>query len=683
MNQNPRTYRLSLSTRWSNTLVIAWFVLLASAYFIFINRQYTDIFFESQFLHIDFLRDITQGQLTAKGFFTAFAEHVFPGYNFVLAVNYYLFGVWGGFDSIVYAVSLLITTIVVVGAIYRSSIHNKTLIALTAIFLLLSPTNNPQWGMALAAAIGVALFVASVWLITTSFYSKTNPNLFAYLALICAIIFFLGGYSVGVAGAIFLVLGVWVAHHQRIDYKIAATVGTVLVALLIYVLLVNRYGVMLANKPATADFVYKQVGQFGLLMIGSSIIGKAFFERTQQLWPYYLCGTILLYWCFCLFKEYIQRPSKERMFVLAIASYSLLNVFAVSLFRYRNGLDGAQGQWYNVHTHFIGVAVCYFLLSSIGEKKFTLNSIAKGVSILIILGFAAAGYYFDWKKSAYISGWKNQFVAQAPALLAFPDSIQNLNDPMSTMLWNYPQAKAGIEFLYSKNLWIFKNNKPLISGLSDDGWFESEKPLMIVCPSGSKRLSFRVWRPEGWKNSTVVLKQAGGVSSLLAINNSDIQLEFQEGKPAILLDGSNWGMSQPNISEGDSRHLVAIVKSVSCEGSDGQTNTMNVKPLPQRIELNVYNWGPQTAEIGAIPNKQPDGSMGIWIEVSDTQGLGDAQVIFDGKPAKTTSVQDKLITAAIFPEQLKVSGNKKIYIKQSKTGKLFTVGIFKVGDGKK
>jgi hypothetical protein len=68
--------------------------------------------------------------------------------------------------------------------------------------------------------------------------------------------------------------------------------------------------------------------------------------------------------------------------------------------------------------------------------------------------------------------------------------------------------------------------------------------------------------------------------------------------------------------------------------------------------------------------------MGIWIDISSTQGLGDAQLIFDGKPAKSTSVQDKLVTAAISHEQLEAPGAKKIFIKQISTGRLFPVGTF-------
>lgn len=95
-------------------------------------------------------------------------------------------------------------------------------------------------------------------------------------------------------------------------------------------------------------------------------------------------------------------------------------------------------------------------------------------------------------------------------------------------------------------------------------------------------------------------------------------------------------------------------------------------------ELRVDNWGPQSTRIGTNPNKQPDGSMGIWIEVSGTQGLGEAQVLFSGKPAKATSIQEKLITAAIPTEQLAELGDKEVSIKQMATNKVYSVGVFKV-----
>lgn len=96
------------------------------------------------------------------------------------------------------------------------------------------------------------------------------------------------------------------------------------------------------------------------------------------------------------------------------------------------------------------------------------------------------------------------------------------------------------------------------------------------------------------------------------------------------------------------------------------------------VELKIGKWGPDSTKAGVVPNEQPDGSMGIWIEVlSDTQNFGEAQVLFGGRPAKTTSVQTKLITAAISPEEL-IPGDKEVIVKHMASGKTFPVGVFKV-----
>jgi hypothetical protein len=90
----------------------------------------------------------------------------------------------------------------------------------------------------------------------------------------------------------------------------------------------------------------------------------------------------------------------------------------------------------------------------------------------------------------------------------------------------------------------------------------------------------------------------------------------------------------------------------------------------------MLNWGPRASVVGAVPNKQPDGSMGIWIKVDDTEGLGDAQVVFDGHKIKKTIINKKLITAAIPSWLLDEMGNKEVLIMDISTGKEYQVGMF-------
>lgn len=674
---NLKTNNSSDSFARKNKIIIGvWLVIFTIAYLIYLNNQYIDIFFESQFLHIDFLRDITQKQFTAKGFFTVFGEHLFPGYNLVLALNYYLFDIWGGFDNVIYAASLVTTTVIVVVAIYQSNFRNdslKTLSALITILLLLSTTNNPQWGMALAAAIGITFFVMSSYLLANALEDKPKKiNPIFYFAVAFEILFFLGGYAVGAVAAIFLLITVSTWHNKAVNLKIVSAFLAVSICLILYVVLVTHYSALLSNKPTSATFDLRLLGQFTLTMTGASLLGKAFYEQTHQLWPYYVCGALLLFWCIFLFKEFIQRPIKGRMFILAIATYSIVIVLMVSLFRFKNGLDGAMGQWYNANTHFIAVAVCFYLLNTVNGKALY-ATIIKFISLGIIIVAAAVGYYCDWNKSQFITGWKGQFKDQASILLAFPELIIDKNNPFNTMLWNYNEAKSGIDFLYSKHLWIFPENKPLVYGLSNDGWMEANHKVMMICPSGSTNISFRAWRPDGWQQSSILSRYAGKQNNL-AIKNELIQLPIGDGSAAVLLDGNDLAKSNPVTSSGDMRNLVAIINNISC--------TVSLEQSQQNKEVAAYpligNWGPQLAIVGVNPNVQSDGSLGIWIEVTSTVGLEGAQVMFGDKPAKATSIQNKLITAAIAIEQIGVLGEKNIYIKQSKTGKSFPVGVFKV-----
>jgi len=117
--------------------------------------------------------------------------------------------------------------------------------------------------------------------------------------------------------------------------------------------------------------------------------------------------------------------------------------------------------------------------------------------------------------------------------------------------------------------------------------------------------------------------------------------------------------------------LIPLYLSTSSESSVPK----NITQISSKPELTVTNWGPQTASVGTNPNIQPNGSMGIWIAVSDTQGFGEAQVIFGGEPVRTV-VQDKLITAAIPVRQLNQVSSKEVLIKQISTGRVYTVGTF-------
>lgn len=95
-------------------------------------------------------------------------------------------------------------------------------------------------------------------------------------------------------------------------------------------------------------------------------------------------------------------------------------------------------------------------------------------------------------------------------------------------------------------------------------------------------------------------------------------------------------------------------------------------------KLKIINWGPQSTTLGVVPNPQPGGSAGIWIQVSGDAEIGEVQVMFDGQPAKSTSAAPGLITAAISVDSIASLGAKKISIKQAGTKSIAPVGDFNV-----
>lgn len=95
-------------------------------------------------------------------------------------------------------------------------------------------------------------------------------------------------------------------------------------------------------------------------------------------------------------------------------------------------------------------------------------------------------------------------------------------------------------------------------------------------------------------------------------------------------------------------------------------------------EFKVKSWAPQTTYAGKVVNEQPDGSMGIWIKVTGEKALGEVEVLFDGTPAKVTSRQPGLITAAISPQQISEPGVKIVALRSMATGDVTKVGEFEV-----
>ena len=133
----------------------------------------------------------------------------------------------------------------------------------------------------------------------------------------------------------------------------------------------------------------------------------------------------------------------------------------------------------------------------------------------------------------------------------------------------------------------------------------------------------------------------------------------------ILILGAFFGCSQEVPST-----LSHKVKTRTAEAvSVSKTNAA----LPG---ITIINWGPQSAVQGENPNRQPDGGVGIWIQIRGSNTLIDPKVVFDGQPAITIT-QGKLITASVNSSHIKDVGKKTVLIQQKNEPKIF-VGLFEV-----
>ncbi|MDM0028685.1 hypothetical protein [Variovorax saccharolyticus] len=95
-------------------------------------------------------------------------------------------------------------------------------------------------------------------------------------------------------------------------------------------------------------------------------------------------------------------------------------------------------------------------------------------------------------------------------------------------------------------------------------------------------------------------------------------------------------------------------------------------------KMRILNWGPRSTPAGTVPNAQPDGAAGIWVQVADAEDIGDVRMTLDGKPASSTGVSPAAITAAFAPALFGAEGTHEIAIEQLFTGAVIKVGSFSV-----
>lgn len=109
-----------------------------------------------------------------------------------------------------------------------------------------------------------------------------------------------------------------------------------------------------------------------------------------------------------------------------------------------------------------------------------------------------------------------------------------------------------------------------------------------------------------------------------------------------------------------------------------------VKQSDLRIE--TVEWGPQSTEVGVVPNVQPDGGAGIWIKVKkvDAQLIGPVKVYFSEIPSWVDYVNPdgELITASVPSSLFKKSGTYDVTVRLTALGRTFPIGRFTVSGRK-
>lgn len=101
-------------------------------------------------------------------------------------------------------------------------------------------------------------------------------------------------------------------------------------------------------------------------------------------------------------------------------------------------------------------------------------------------------------------------------------------------------------------------------------------------------------------------------------------------------------------------------------------------PAVAEDSFRVLGWGPQSARIGSVPNRQPGGNMGIWIKFDgdlDPEGL---DVLVGAKTASSTVLRPGLVTAGIDPSFIDQDGPASYEVAIGSHGRRLHVGSFSV-----
>jgi hypothetical protein len=117
--------------------------------------------------------------------------------------------------------------------------------------------------------------------------------------------------------------------------------------------------------------------------------------------------------------------------------------------------------------------------------------------------------------------------------------------------------------------------------------------------------------------------------------------------------------------------------SADAPAADGTAVAAPVTAMPQGA-LTVVQWGAQDAKVGEGFNQQPDGSSGLWFELSQALPPVEVTGTFGDKPLLGVVSSGKIVTATVPTSYLAAPGSYPIELVVPSTGARISVGSFTV-----
>lgn len=459
------------------------------SYIYFSSIQVIDLFMEMQFDHLPYIRDLGKEIFNYKNFFTTYGEHITAGYNIILTINNFFFHISGIFDNYLSIFLNLINFYLVFmyfknfGVTYYK---NKIFVLLLALTFF-SLTNNPTGGMALSAQLGLTFSLVAVYLLKIYFsFHKISKLFLSLVSFLIAIGLCLGGYATGSLSFLFVAFFI---EFRNANYKkslIFFTFVTLSLFVYLHIFSVSNNTVLVNHAKGAFVFNFLDFINFFLLMIGNSFLGKAFYESTSIIWPYYFIAALPIFWALCFFRKFFLNLDRPDIMILFMIVYPITTIFFAALFRHNNIGGDALGQWYFRHISFIPIITYIAIINTtkFPYLNYQFTQFLKKLSVALIVVFVLAGNLSDIKKSPYVANWKMQFYNQVPTIMFNNESIDRSNH-FNFMLNDFNKVYEGLMYFYENNLWIFRKKDPQIF-LNEIANGNIE--MHVICPVNTGKL---------------------------------------------------------------------------------------------------------------------------------------------------------------------------------------------------